>query len=99
MDEQHECKWAVDYQLLLDDLDPMGNPKGECFAYCGCGEELRCQEIQTRLNEYETLKKATERLSALQAKELIVFALGSTRISQPEHADALKAYADILEGK
>jgi len=49
-------------------------------------------EAKRRLN-------ATERLSALQARELIVFGLGSTRIAEPKHAEALRAYADILEGK
>jgi len=59
---------------------------------CDCGADLGNKEVERRLN-------ATERLSALQAKELIVFAMGSTRVSQPELADALQAYADILEGK
>ena len=57
-----------------------------------CPALLPIAEAERRFN-------ATERLSALQAKELIVFAMGSTRIAQPELADAIQAYADILEGK
>ena len=62
---------------------------------------ISAEEIERRLNEYETLKKATERLSAEDAR----FAAGRIS-SHPEVWDddegtiaAQLAYADILEGK
>ena len=61
---------------------------------CGydSGTWLSLAEAEARLN-------ATERFSALQAKELMVFGMGSTRIARKDLVDALKAYADTLEGK
>ena len=59
---------------------------------------------EAMLNEYETLKAATERLSAEMATKLATMVkrewegVYSWSGWQPEH-DALKAYASILEGK
>ena len=46
------------------------------------------------LNEYETLKKATERLSAEDALNIA----NGYALNQ-DHYNAMKAYADTLEGK
>ena len=145
MAEQHECEWAVDHQILPDVVEGTDIHYGECFAYCACGEELRCHEIQSRLNEYEKLKdeladireshrivmseecpsgevhctcvpilgaeneklkRATEALSANRARQLSddldeAQQTPSGAVMELYHDDinAIKTYADILEGK
>ena len=79
---EHVCRWEFD--------------AGDDWAECGCGKELHHPEIAFRLNEYETLKKATERLSAEDAK-LMGDQLGGH--GHQMEAMILRAYADILEGK
>ena len=59
-----EHVWTVDYQIFPDDIGPLGVPTGACFAYRN-GEEIDCVEIERRLNEYETLKAATEELTVV----------------------------------
>ena len=69
-------------------------PCGLCRECCARIDE---NEVNRRLNEYEILKAATERLSAEDAR------LWADRIEQyfrgAQIVDAFRAYADILEGK
>ena len=72
-----------------------------CYFMCvngDCDERLYPKQAESRLNEYETLKAATERLSAKDAREMV----RCVRKDCPpscECADNLLAYADILEGE
>ena len=52
---EHVHEWTVDHQILPETLEGTDVHYGECFAYCECGEELRCHEIEAHINEYETL--------------------------------------------
>ena len=72
-----------------------------------CMEVLKQEEIEARLNEYETLKAATERLSAEDADGLASCAricsggddgLGYNA-EEVRLAQCADAYANILEGK
>lgn len=58
-------------------------------------ETITKEEAELRLNEYETLKKATERLSAEDAEYIGEVAIG---IYSPMRKK-LQAYADILDGR
>ena len=80
---EHVCEWTM-YKGL--------------GATCKCGEVLDYQETNRRLNEYDKLKRATERLSAEEARQL---AASVTPITDEAHRLVLcgYAYADILEGK
>ena len=56
---KHVHKWSLDHQVIFtDDGEPQ--PRGECFAYCGCGEELRWHEITEILNEHDALNAKLE---------------------------------------
>jgi hypothetical protein len=55
-------------------------------------------EILDRLNEYETLKKATEAFSAEDATELAGHHIPGYGLTKSLN-DALQSYANILEGK
>ena len=80
----------------------------ECLIE-GCDAILMETEVASRLNEYETLKKATERLSAEDAKSLshdLQVVKAFAPFDDEEQAVfidtitvALRDYADILEGK
>ena len=79
-------KWEIDGRdVFIDRLGAYGI------------ETMTREEAESRLNEYETLKAATERLSAEDAR------LWADRIEQyfrgAQIVDAFRAYADILEGK
>ena len=63
-----------------------------------CMEVLKQEEIEARLNEYETLKAATERLSA-EIRKTVSNLLVRGKISEGEHDCAMRRIADILEGK
>lgn len=67
---------------------------GDCSLYVDYETWLedRVEELEKIYNEYGTLKKATERLSAKDA-------IAIWRVTHPSLGDALKAYADILEDK
>ena len=106
-----EHVWTVDYQIFPDDIGPLGVPTGACFAYRN-GEEIDCVEIERRLNEYETLKAATERLSAEDAMPSFDGIMESLPEEDKELVDGYtlstiihlirkrnRAYADTLEGK
>ena len=58
---------------------------------------------EAMLNEYETLKAATERLSAEDVRDILKWRsdviLQHALPYNPLHSLALQAYADILEGK
>ena len=84
---EHVHEWAVDHQILPDVVEGTDIHYGECFAYCGCGAELRCHEIQSLLN-------ATERLSAEDAREIERYVKYAG-----DQAPELSAYADTLEDK
>ena len=101
MTEQHECEWEYAW---------VDSPEHHRFV-CRCGEFLEDDEVERRLNEYETPKKATEALSAEMARQSIRGheLLYATPLGQPETqagqdaydelVGALQAYADILDGK
>ena len=55
MTEQHECEW----QSIVDWWR-----KSSWFRCRNCGAEIEMHEAEARLNEYETLKRITERLKA-----------------------------------
>ena len=84
--DEHVCKWHV-----------VANRTGRIWARCKitCREELTIEQIDARLNEYETLKAATEALTPEQARRL---AQGDEMIYVPEGARLMR-YASILEGK
>ena len=96
----HECEWIL----------CVSNEMEEAWFRCGverCQKRLEVDEALGRLNEYETLKKATEALTAEDARELTTFA-GFALLDMPERGrspsvgrriESLQAYADILEGK
>ena len=79
----HEWKWDI-----VDN---------DVWFHCECGVPIGAVIIEARLNEYETLKAATERLSAELAREIgdCLYA----GIIDHERKAAVLAYADILEGK
>ncbi len=88
MTEQHECEhsWHV-FELSIDGM----------FCTKGCRGRLSREEMECRLNEYETLKKATETLSTeLVREELGSYAQGWT--GWDKLRIAAWEYADILEG-
>jgi len=88
MTEQHKCWWVIRVEL-----------NGRIIAECNdplCPGELDFLQISRRLNEYETLKRATERLSAEWARDAIV-ALEDILVEDAGIFGALQAYADILE--
>ena len=60
---------------------------------CLCGAQLSLEEATKRLNEYETLKRATVKLPAG-----VVKGISSAGMSMKTW-HALQAYADTLEGK
>ena len=65
-------------------------------------EELMIDEAESRLNEYETLKAATEELSAEDARfavKRIEAHIGYEWDDDEGTMCALDAYADTLEGK
>ena len=79
-------KWEIDGRdVFIDRLGANGI------------ETMTREEAESRLNEYETLKAATERLSAEDAR------LWADRIEQyfrgAQIVDAFRAYADILENE
>lgn len=90
---EHVHEWSVDHQIIETDDGPP-QPRGECFAYCGCGQELRMDDIRHRLNAVERLN--ADQASTLSAGILFEDVLGpdkETRIA----AAAAAAYAAVLE--
>ena len=90
MAEQHECDWEYDYR--------------DNYTYCiheGCTETLTIVETLAILNEYGTLKRATDELTVELAKQAAVFCMDDyhTTSKETEESKALRAYADILEKK
>ena len=87
MTEQCKHEWRI--TCVWSDEYKMNVPK----AYCrigDCGEELPIKNALTRLSEYETLKAATDALSAEDVRAGL--ALGwATGLR-----DKMKAYADAL---
>ncbi len=83
----HEWRWYSEH--------------GEDGIDCRLCDEEHGYRPENWMDKDDVIRRlnATERLSVLQAKEIIVFGMGSTRISQPELVDALRAYADTLEGQ
>ena len=92
MNEQHECEWRMCRKWS-------GGVVAQCHDV-NCKETLGIMEVNSRLNEYETLKRATERLEETN-KGLV------TIISayHPEYLDGcdcpqcgdMPVYADILK--
>ena len=96
MTEQHKCWWVIRVEL-----------NGRIIAECNdplCPGELDFLQISRRLNEYEKLKRATERLSAEDATLLaediqqLIEGYGNLKAMGCGAAQSkLQAYADILE--
>lgn len=96
MTEQHEWgpwhPWCSTYRCI----------------HPGCYKNMPSEEVAKRLNEYETLEKATEALSAEDASwcaGVLMEATNNHGVEQKFNrnpyylADVLKDYADILKGK
>ena len=56
---EHQHEWTVDHQIIPE-TSPTGIPIGECFAYCGCGAELRWNEVTDIINAHAGLKAKLE---------------------------------------
>lgn len=79
MTEQHECEWHF-YEESADGA----------FCVKGFGCRLSRDKTESMLNEYETLKRATERLDAKEIKKWVT----------AQHVlDMLDLYTYTLEGK
>ena len=86
---EHVCKWEI---------KEMGN---EVWIECSiedCFKGLTYNQAEGMLNEYETLKKATDALSAEMARKTDK-ALAAIIADYADVREAQRAYADILEGK
>ena len=86
---EHVCEWIV--RIAKD---------GRVFAECikiDCDARLSAYDIDDRLTEYETLKKATERLSAEDARAWCEVEAHIWGGDIPRACASLRAYADILE--
>ena len=89
---EHVCKWQA--MTIREPVHQRGQFFFTCIAPdCPVGV-LTAGQAEGRLNEYETLKAATERLSANMARTI-----GAHGVEKPEQWAALDAYADTLEGK
>lgn len=100
MDERHQGPfetWGQMMDKLMDEHVHEWKRQSDGKYWRGNGHTMLAEVMSN--DEVERRLNATERLGALQAKELMVFAMGSTRIAQPELIKALRAYANILEGK
>ena len=85
---EHVCKWVegIDREFLCVDFF--------CDAY------LTMSQATQLLNEYPTLKVATERLSAEDASWIVKEGISREfAIFNQDKIDALRAYADTLEGE
>ena len=86
---QHECEWEIKTEI---------EHGGAVDVWIQCVDK-KCHRVEykeqaeSRLNEYETLKRATEKLSAEDAKSSSdILSDFSERL-----AECQKAYADILK--
>ena len=80
--------------------------KDGCFCVKGCSSRLSRDKAEDMLNEYETLKAATKRLSAKVARRNgVILRLDADKLSYGAQTQGysdsvdLIAYANILEGK
>jgi len=83
---EHVCEWRFGEDEF-----------GRLIFVCGgpdCDLVLKPEDAIARLNEYETLKKATERLSARRVHGIL-----EDRKLYSQDVLALHEYANILEGK
>ena len=83
---KHVCEWLIGWEPEIGEI------LARCERISVCDASMGLDEIEARLN-------ATERLSAADAREaarLITSPIGAERFSE---ANALDAYANILEGK
>ena len=82
---EHVCEWKPDIY-----------EKAYLGARCDCGETMSEVDVTARIN-------ATDRLSAELATEILGFLIRKLGLAgylgTTVYQDALKAYADILEGK
>jgi hypothetical protein len=99
---EHVHEWAIDHQIV----DPDGPlPIGQVFAYCGCGEELRENDIFRRVNATEKLSADNARMAAdfIHTEEGYKWEKETEERERTwnlhEEFDALQAYASALEGK
>ena len=101
---EHVCEWIA--MTLREPISQRGQFFFKCSSH-DCPSLLMAPQVQTRLNEYETLKAATERLSVKNVKRAemamaITFKYldkASKSIVEDEVLPALRAYADTLEGE
>jgi len=87
MAEQYRHKWKLHRQGL----------GGHITIRCSneqCAGWLTIEQAEARLNEYETLKAATDRLSAEMARSAV-----NAKGFVGGLLSALRDYANILEGK
>ena len=103
MTEQCKHEWRI--TCVWSDEYKMNVPK----VYCrigDCGEELPIENALARLNEYETLKAATDRLGLEWARQFVEdcdeameTTSGVTMEIYRSDIELLRAYADTLEEK
>ena len=94
MTEQHECEWGLSYDY---------STQNGLELYFFCKKDTECHDrlvttddLEKIYNEYETLKRATEALSA----EIEKFILFHHKTLHPRHKEGLRAIVIyILEGK
>ena len=79
----HECKYQLRQTLTY-----------RRFVCSGCSNIISIADAEEILNEYETLKAATERLSAERVKAIL-----EDRKLYSQDILALYEYAKTLEGK
>ena len=85
---EHVCEWELKAYLYV------GVPIFGCKIK-GCHEKLAVRQAEAMLNEYETLKAATEKLSMKEARDYSEASVVMPKFLQ----NLLSEYADILEGK
>ena len=111
MTEQHECNYCFGVRLTSGMVERLRDPA--CVKCDHCDNTLNEDEILLRLNEYETLKRATDcewkydehhdvwETSCDNAFQMISGKpSGNYMVYCPYCAGKItEAYADILEGK
>ena len=96
---EHQHEWTVDHQIIPE-TSPTGIPIGECFAYCGCGAELRWNEVTYIINAHAGLMAKLEAMEQLleechkainSVPDKFVFGVGGDGLTHWYLADELLA--------